>query len=123
MITYGLLGPAAVWRAGCEVNLGSPQQCRLFARLLLHRNTTVSIDKMAEALWPTRAPPNAVAVLRTYIARLRAGVLEPGVLVTRPGGYELQVAPGEVDVDRLEALALGARTTSTGGTRPGRRMR
>ena len=70
MIRYGLLGAATVWEDGREVELGSPQQRALFALLLLHRNRTVSTDRMADVLWPAGAPANAVAVLRTYVARL-----------------------------------------------------
>ena len=81
-------------------DLGSPQQRTLFALLLLHRNQTVSTDRMADVLWPDAVPSNAVAVLRTYVARLRAGPLPSEALLTRPGGYELRVSPGAVDADR-----------------------
>ena len=104
MIRYGLLGAVTVWEDGREVELGSPQQRALLALLLLHRNRTVSTDRMADVLWPAGTPANAVAVLRTYVARLRAGPLTTGALVTRPGGYELQARSGEVDADCLEAL-------------------
>lgn len=109
MITYGLLGPVTVWRDGAEANLGSPQQRTVLALLLLHRNRFVSIDTLADVLWPDRLPAHAVAVLRTYAARLRAGTLPPDALRTLPGGYELRVVPGEVDADRLETLMADAR--------------
>ena len=109
VILYGLLGPATVWRGGREPPLGSPQQRTLFALLLLHRNRTITTDRMADVVWPGPQPPNAVAVLRTYVSRLRAQALPGDVLLTRPGGYELRVAPGELDVDQLEALLVTAR--------------
>ena len=115
MISYGLLGPAAVWRDGLEAELGSPQQRTLFALLLLHRNQTVSTDRMADVLWPVAVPSNAVAVLRTYVARLRAGPLPPEALLTRPGGYELRASPDAVDADRLEALLTTGRTELSRG--------
>jgi predicted ATPase/DNA-binding SARP family transcriptional activator len=108
VIRYGLLGPATVWCDGREVELGSPQQRALFALLLLHRNTTVSTDRMSDVLWPSQVPVNAVAVLRTYVARLRGGPVAPTALVTHAGGYELRVSSGEVDTDVLESrLAAG----------------
>jgi DNA-binding SARP family transcriptional activator len=109
MIRYGLLGPAVVWRDGREAELGSPQQRALFALLLLHRNATVSTDRMTDVLWPADVPANALAVLRTYMNRLRAGPVESSAILTRPGGYELRVRHGEVDSDRLEALLAWAR--------------
>ena len=109
VIRYGLLGPAAAWRDGREAELGSPQQRALFALLLLHRNETVSTDRMVDALWPAGAPANALAVLRTYVARLRAGPLGDAAVVTRRGGYELRAPPGAVDADRLEALVAEGR--------------
>jgi len=109
VIRYGLLGPAPAWRDGQQVELRSPQQRVLFALLLPHRNETVSTDRMADVLWPWSLPPNAVAVLRTYVARLRAAALPPGALLTHPGGYKLRAAPGEVDADRLETLIGSAR--------------
>ena len=105
MIRYGLLGPAAAWRDGREAELGSPQQRTVFALLLLHRNETVATDRMIDVLWPAGAPANALQVLRTYVARLRAGPLEAGALLTRHRGYQLRAPPGETDADRLETLA------------------
>ena len=107
-VAFGLLGPAAAWRDGSEIELGSPQQRALFALLLLHRNQVVSTDRMLDVLWPSRPPPNAVPVLRTYVSRLRAGPLAPSLL-TRRHGYELRAAPGVVDAERLEGLVATAR--------------
>ncbi len=101
---FGLLGPVAAWHDGRATELGSPQQRAVLALLLLHRNETVSTDRLVDGLWPAGAPPNAVQVLRTYVARLRAGPLREDVLVTRRGGYELRAPPGAVDADRFEAL-------------------
>lgn len=115
MIRYGVLGPVTAWRDGREVDLGSPQQRTLFALLLVHRNAMVRTDRMAEVLWPRGLPANAVAVLRTYVTRLRSGPLDPGVLLTRPGGYELRTVPGEVDVDRLAVLVATMRAESDRG--------
>ena len=109
MIRFGLLGPAAAWQDGRALGLGSPQQRAVFALLLLHRNETVSTDRMIDALWPAGAPPNAVQVLRTYVARLRAGALGDGALVTRRGGYELRAPPAEVDAECFEALVAAGR--------------
>jgi DNA-binding SARP family transcriptional activator len=99
VIRFGLLGPAAAWQDGREVDLGSPQQRSLFALLLLHRGEVVSTDRMVDVLWPAGPPANAVEVLRTYVSRLRAlGISE---LATHRQGYELR---GEADADRFEAL-------------------
>jgi len=114
---FGVLGPVAVWRDGRELQAGPLQQRALLAVLLLHRNEVVSVDRMVDALWPERAPPpNALQVVRTYVSRLRA-TLEPHrvadprsrLLLTRHRGYELVVAAGEVDADRLQSLVTAAR--------------
>jgi predicted ATPase/DNA-binding SARP family transcriptional activator len=100
---FGLLGPAAAWRGGGELDLGSPQQRTLFALLLLHRNAVVSTDRMVDVLWPDGQPANALQVLRTYVSRLRAlGITE---LATHRHGYELR---GAADADRFaELVAAG----------------
>ena len=76
---------------------------------------------MLEALWPGRAPPNALQVLRTYVSRLRGGPLGPpehSPLVTGHHGYELRVADDAVDADRFEALVAAGRAAFDGGEAP-----
>ena len=115
-LSFGLLGPVVVWRNGRDVDVGSPQQRALLALLLLHRNEVVSLDRMVDALWPRRAPRNALQVVRTYISRLRACIephrepdARPRVLVTRHQGYELVIAADQADADRLQSLLTAAR--------------
>ena len=116
-LSYGLLGPVAAWRDGAPLELGTPQQQRVLALLLLHRNDVVSTDRLLDALWPEELPRNALQTVRTYVSRLR-GLLgvEPGApLESRPGGYRFAVERGRVDVDRFEMLALEGRTALEAG--------
>ena len=114
---YGLLGPVAVWREGTPLELGTPQQQRVLALLLLHRNDVVSTDRLLDALWRDDLPPNALQTVRTYVSRLRSllGVQPGSPLETKPGGYRLAVERGRVDVDLFETLALEGRTALEAG--------
>ena len=98
-----VLGPLEVVRDGECVRLGSGQQRRLLAVLLVHANEVVSSDRLVDVLWADGAPPSALPTLRTLVSRLRA-TLGADCLETRPPGYRLRVASGEVDALRFEEL-------------------
>jgi DNA-binding SARP family transcriptional activator len=113
---FGILGPLEVFAGGHAVALGGPQQRGLLAVLLLDANRVVSRERLVSELWGDDPPATARSLLHGCVAGLRR-VLPAGPdgprLVTRSPGYELRVAPGEVDVARFEELAA-----STGPGRP-----
>ena len=76
----------------------------MLAILLLHRGEVVSVDRMVDELWGERPPETATKTVQVYVSRLRK-VLGEGVLVTRGGGYVLELGPDDVDADRFERLA------------------
>ena len=98
-----VLGPLEVVRGDQCVQLGSGQQRRLLAVLLVHANEVVSSDRLVDVLWADGVPPSALPTLRTLVSRLRA-TLGADRLETRPPGYRLRVASGEVDALRFEDL-------------------
>lgn len=123
---FRVLGPFGVYDdEGREVGLGGRQQRIVLAMLLLHRNEVVSLDRLIDAVWDERAPANAVKNVQIQVSRLRKaleadagrrrGESGTGVLRTRAGGYVLEVAPDEVDVDRFGRLVEeGRRALATG---------
>ena len=61
---------------------------------------------MIDALWPSDAPEDAPTALQAHVSRLRKALPDgPDVLVTRPPGYSLVVAPGTLDLERFLELA------------------
>jgi predicted ATPase/DNA-binding SARP family transcriptional activator len=113
---YGLLGPVAVWRDARPLPLGTPQQRRLLAVLILHRNTPVSIDRIVDALWHEDVPAHALQTVRTYVSRLRKILWgDPSPLLTEGGGYRLAIEGAQVDIDRFEALAQNGREALDAG--------
>ncbi len=84
--------------------LGGAQQRALLAVLLLHRREVLSTDRLIDELWGERPPASAAKIVQGYVWHLRR-VLGEGVIVTRGRGYVLAIGPGQVDVDRFEALA------------------
>jgi DNA-binding SARP family transcriptional activator len=104
-----LLGPLEVGdRAGRPVPLPRQKQRALLAALALRPGAVVSTDRLLEDLWGEEPPRTAVGSLQNLVSQLRKS-LGADVLVTRPPGYVLAVAPEDVDVGRFEALIARAR--------------
>jgi DNA-binding SARP family transcriptional activator/tetratricopeptide (TPR) repeat protein len=82
----------------------------VLASLLLSAGRVVSHGELAEAVWGLGAPPSADVSIRNYVRRLRQVLQDAGLdrIVTRPGGYLIQVDAGELDLARFERLAVDA---------------
>ena len=88
----------------------------MLAILLLHRGEVVSVDRVVDELWGERPPDTATKTVQVYVSRLRKALGE-GVLVTRGGGYALEVGADQVDAGRFERLAREGAKRSSGATR------
>lgn len=99
-----LLGPVSVLVDGVGVPSGGVTPRRLLAVLLVNRNTVLHIDQLCSALWGEDLPLTAVASLRSHVSRLRRSLPQGVVLESVVPGYRLRVQPGDVDIDRFEAL-------------------
>src|SRR5919199_1573382 len=88
--------------------LGGPKQRAVLAILLLHRGQLVSTDRLSDELWGERPPATAAKTVQVYVSNLRKA-LGNGVLVTQGRGYLLRAGPGQLDLDRFDALAAEGR--------------
>lgn len=117
-LTFGVLGPLAVWDDGASVALGGTKQRILLASLLLSGERPVTSGRLVDALWGDRPPRSAAANLHTYVSKLRA-VLPPGSDGDRirraAGGYALAVGDGELDLRACERLMREAARARAAG--------
>jgi YVTN family beta-propeller protein len=108
-VDFRILGPLEVSATTRPLPLGGAKPRALLTVLLLHRNAAVSSDRLIDALWGERPPDSAAKSVQIYISQLRK-VLGEGRVETSARGYRLHVQPGELDLDRVEALADEAAT-------------
>jgi DNA-binding SARP family transcriptional activator len=113
---FHVLGPIEVHAAGA-VRAVAGKPAVVLATMLLHRNTWVSLDQLADQVWPEgRAPLSATANLRTYVWQVRRALPEPDRVDRRGDAYRLRAAPDEVDADR--AVRVVAEATRATGPAP-----
>ncbi|RKE21266.1 AfsR/SARP family transcriptional regulator [Streptomyces sp. TLI_171] len=120
-----VLGPlsAETQHGSIVPSAGKPRQ--ILALLSLYANQVVPVPTLLEELWGMETPRSALTTLQTYILHLRrllAQALGPDapcgakdILVTRHGGYLLEVQPGAVDVHEYDRLAELGRDASDAG--------
>src|SRR5215472_17993798 len=117
MIDYRILGPLEVSAGGRLIDIGGHKQRALLTILLLRANEPVPRDVLVHELWGERPPPGAQRSLEVYVSRLRKALAAAGngqAVVTRPGGYCLQLADGQLDVYRFERLVAQGRSALAG---------
>ena len=110
-LEFGVLGPLEVLRGGEPITPSAAKQRALLALLALNANSVVSADRLIDEIWGEDAPATAQSALQVHVSQLRR-VLEPKraqrsayeVVVTRPPGYVLRVAPEQLDLRRFERL-------------------
>jgi DNA-binding SARP family transcriptional activator len=107
---YRILGRLAVWDGQGWAELRPGKWRSILAFLLIHANCFVSTETLVAELWGEQTPSSAVKSLQVYIHRLRRALgASSSCLMTRPGGYELAVAPGDLDAERFGALVAAGR--------------
>jgi DNA-binding SARP family transcriptional activator len=121
MVRMSVLGPLRTEVAGEPVDLGSPRQRAVLARLVSAGGHVVPTDRFVDDLWRSEPPPKALAALQVYVSNLRR-ILEPDrrprtpstVLVSVAPGYALRLAAADVDAWRFESLVEAAGAALTG---------
>ena len=74
-------------------------------------------ERLIDELWGDEPPPSAAKTLQVHVSRLRRELGE--AVVTRGGGYLIEVEPGALDLDRFTQLADDGRRALAAGE-PGR---
>jgi DNA-binding SARP family transcriptional activator len=115
-VIFRILGPLEAVDGGRAVELPRRKHRALLATLILHAGEVVSPDRLIEDLWGESPPRTARDALQNYVSLLRK-TLGADVLVTREGGYVLEVTPEQVDLGRFERLWTEARATADVGER------
>jgi DNA-binding SARP family transcriptional activator/class 3 adenylate cyclase len=113
-LEFRLLGQLEARLDDQPIALGGARQRALLALLLLRANEVVSRDRLIEDLWRDHAPETASNALAALVTRLRR-VLPADVLVTKAGGYSVEVEPDSIDVHRFERLVEAGRRALADG--------
>lgn len=120
-----VLGPVSVTQGRRSVmpTAGKPRQ--VLSLLALNADRLVTVPTLMEEIWGEAPPRSAATTLQTYIMQLRRLIARAlagdphtqpkDVLVTQPGGYLLQVSPGEVDSFEFGRLAAAGRRAFADG--------
>jgi DNA-binding SARP family transcriptional activator len=106
---FRVLGPLEVLGDDGEpLPLGGRRPRAVLALLLLHRNETVSTERLIDAVWGEDPPASVRGALQVHVHALRKA-LGPDRIVTRPPGYLVHVDPDELDAARFERLVSEGR--------------
>jgi peptide/nickel transport system substrate-binding protein len=113
-VEFAVLGPVEARVDGQPLPIGGPKQRAVLAILLLHGNRPVSRDRLIEGLWGESPPRSSAHTLDDYVSRLRR-TLGADRIERHPAGYVIQVEPGELDLERFEALLERGRSAGAVG--------
>jgi DNA-binding SARP family transcriptional activator len=109
-----VLGPLSAEVNGGSIVPSAAKPRQILSLLALQPGRVLPVPTLMEEIWGSRPPQSALTTLQTYILQLRRrlgmamGPTAPGgakeVLVTRHGGYLLQIPAERVDVFVYERL-------------------
>lgn len=109
---FRVLGALEVRRGADLVEVGSRNERKVLAALLVDANSVVSTSRLIEVLWGDDPPDSDRNALQTYVARLRSRLRtddSSGPIVTRPPGYAIELRPHQLDSLQFRELLDQAR--------------
>ncbi|MEV6603597.1 BTAD domain-containing putative transcriptional regulator [Kutzneria sp. NPDC051319] len=111
---FGVLGALRVRRDGESLEIPAAKLRVLLVSLLTNPNRVVPVERLVADLWDTDPPAGAQNTVRNYVMRLRR-LLAPELILTRPEGYLLDIAPDCVDLHRFQHLTRQAEKDAADG--------
>jgi DNA-binding SARP family transcriptional activator len=122
MVRFKLLGSLEISNSGRTCAITPPKVRQVLALLLVRTGKLVQVDSVIEELWADAPPRRASNTVQTYVYQLRKIIDQEGLapagrelLFTQPFGYQLQIAPEQLDICVFEAeVAEGRRMLDAG---------
>ena len=112
---FAILGPLRAVGAHGPIELKAPKQRALLATLLLaHGEGVVSAERLIDAIWGDEPPATASKALQVHVSQLRRVLGAGQPIVTRPTGYAVRLASGQLDLERFRTLVADARRARAG---------
>lgn len=113
---FAVLGPLRAHDGDREIPVRSPKQRALLAGLLLTAGRTQDADRLIDVLWDGEGAGTRRA-LQMQVVRLRQTVGDriASRIVTRPGGYLIEVESDELDASRFIELCEHGRRSARRG--------
>lgn len=112
-----VLGPLEAHVDGRSFTPSAAKPRQILALLALQVGQVVTVPALIEELWGVNPPRSALTTLQTYIMQLRRRIetalagnfagSAKDMLVTRYGGYMLDIEPDDVDAYRYERMVAG----------------
>ena len=120
-VRFGILGPLAVGEGATAVEIRRGIPRTLLVALLLRAGETAGAGTLMELLWgddQPRNPANALQVQVSYLRKALGGAGPGGSrrIVTRAGGYAIELAPDELDAHQFDRLVRQATARRRGGS-------
>jgi predicted ATPase/DNA-binding SARP family transcriptional activator len=101
---FRILGSFEVLGTDGALDVRGAKRRGLLAYLVVHAGQPVSVDRLVEELWGERGSNGAARTVQTYVSQLRKLLRgSEATLLSRPGGYVLEIGPADVDAYRFEA--------------------
>jgi DNA-binding SARP family transcriptional activator len=96
-LSFQVLGSFQALRNHERIELGPLRQQAVLLPLVLRPGQAVTIREILTGVWANVVPASGIALVRTYISRLRL-ILGPDMIVRCPTGYYLRLDPDQVDL-------------------------
>jgi hypothetical protein len=109
LMRFRILGPLEVLSPNGWTAISAAKWRSLLACLLVQPGQLVSTDALIDELWGDSPPNTANNLVSIYVHRLRKliGDSEGRVLVYRAHGYQLRLAPGDLDLGEFHTQVTG----------------
>lgn len=128
-----VLGLLEAVHNGVSITPSARKPRQILSLLALRAGQLVTVRALVDELWEANPPRSAIAVVQTYIMKLRRcidGTMTPDeiggakqTLVTLASGYMLNIAPVDVDANRfLDLASAGERAIDRGDDQAASRL-
>ena len=101
-----MLGSLHAQVTGRDVRFGGPRQATVLAALLVDANKVVAMDRLVAVMWDGKTPATAVRQVQDAVSGLRRTLTACGapasLISTRRGGYQIELAPDQLDLLEFE---------------------
>ncbi|WP_203907422.1 AfsR/SARP family transcriptional regulator [Rhizocola hellebori] len=104
-IRFNVLGSVEIMAGDRPVTLDRPRRRAVLAYLVLNRGRSISSAELMDALWGDELPSTVQAQVYALVFAVRKALRQAGAdhLVSVPGGYRLEAADDQIDLNLFEA--------------------